>query len=340
MQPENSQRLAQEIINKDKWWDMLSRFIDVLRINIFLVDAKGLFILPPDRSRFAGRLLMDRSLGFDLLNHPQGFLGQFITHDNFLQAVNKYQLATFAIPILTPRKQTIAYLVVGPVVLNKRLDKSEYIRLAEEGKVNPDELVGEINEIRVVSHMMMKSILDLLNEIMRDHVDIILKEKELKKVKEGQEPQSKSVEAAAQEIYSSVRLDELLVTLLDVALKMTNAECGSIMISDKDKGFLTVKAFKGLDPEKMQNVRIKVGEGIAGIAAQEKSSFVIKGQEGDNRIQHLLKRPEIKEALVIPLQSKEGVFGVLNLSTKEQTGHFEENLDNLRYLTTLVSSAF
>jgi len=333
--------MALQIINKDKWWDMLSRFIDVLRINIFVVDTDGLFILPPDKTRFGGRLLTERPLGFDLLQHSQGFLDQFESHNGFLESKNRYQLHTYAIPIQLSKKITIAYMIVGPVVLNKRLEREEYVKMAKEVQADSDDVLSVIYELRIVSNMMIKSILDLLSEIMRDHVSMSVQEKELHRIKEEQRiPTPKDFEEMAKEIYTSVCVDELLVTLLDVALKMTKAECGSIMISDKEKGYMTVKASRGLDEDRIRDLRVKLGEGIAGIAAQEKKAYVIKGQQGDNRIRPFLNRPEIKESLIIPLQAKDHVFGVLSLSNKTQEGRFEENLDNLRYLTTLVSSAF
>ena len=79
----------------------------------------------------------------------------------------------------------------------------------------------------------------------------------------------------AEEIYTAVRMDELLVSLLDVALKITNTECGSIMIIDKDKEELAVKVSRGLDEGKMKSRKIKMGEGISGLAAQENSTFFI-----------------------------------------------------------------
>ena len=52
-----------EVIDKEKWWDMLSHFIDVLRINIFVVDGQGQIILPPEKGRYGGRLLTDPPTG-------------------------------------------------------------------------------------------------------------------------------------------------------------------------------------------------------------------------------------------------------------------------------------
>ena len=67
MNSNHLRQLAQKVINKDKWWETLSRFIEVLRVNLCIVDTQGLVLLPPEEGKFGGSLLTDQSLGFDLL---------------------------------------------------------------------------------------------------------------------------------------------------------------------------------------------------------------------------------------------------------------------------------
>ena len=340
MNQEQLKQIAQKTINKDKWWDILSRFIDVLRINIFLVDCTGSIILPPEEGRCGGRLLTERSLGFDLLCDSGNIMKQFDSAGHFLESVNKYGLYSFAIPINIADQQTIAYMIVGPVILNKRLDSTDYMEMAKQFGVKGEELLAEINEIRVVSNLMIGSILDLLAEIVKDSIELTIKEKELDQIKLDQETYLKSVKQGAREIYSTVHLDELLVTFLDLALRMTNTECGSIMVRDDDHGDLIIKVSRGLDGEQVQNTRVKVGEGISGRAVKQNISFVINGQNGEGTMQALLRRSDIKQSLVMPLVAKNRVFGVLNLHTKKDEAKIEDNVDNLQYLSKLISSAF
>jgi transcriptional regulator with GAF, ATPase, and Fis domain len=187
---------------------------------------------------------------------------------------------------------------------------------------------------------MINSILDLLSEIVRDNIELSLKKKELNSIKPNvEENLTEEYTKTAKEIYLTVYADGLLATLLDLAFKMTNAECGSIMVKDAGEDSFTIKVSRGLDPAIAQNTKIKLGEGISGIAARENASFVIQGTEGDNRIKHLLKKPDIKEALVMPLTNKEQVFGVLNLHTKKEGTGLTNSLNNLKYLSELLSSA-
>lgn len=344
MNEQNRPKRMQDLINKDKWWDILSRFIDVLRINVFIVDHEGNMVLPPEERRYGGRLLYDQSLGFDLLQDSRVNISHFEKQGTYGEGVNRYGLHSYAIPIIIGHQEALAHVIVGPIVMNKRLRFTEYQSQAEEVGANIEILMDEINEIRVVSNLMMNSILDLLAEIFRDNIDLIIKNQELDQLKADHERSeekelSEHIDEGAREIYSEVRTDELLVTLLDLALKMTNTECGSIMVVDPETGEMTIKVSRGIDQNKVEKTRVKVGEGISGIAASENSAFHIKGKEGDNRIKHLLKRGDIKESLVMPLKTQKEVFGVLNIHTKNSASKIEDSLDNIQHLTKLVSTA-
>lgn len=335
---QNQHPLSQDIINKERWRDILQRFVEVLRINIFVVDGQGKVLLAPLVERYGGKLLTKQSLGLDFFRQEEGFIKQFVTQGKFLEAVHTYDLRSFAIPMVFD-KNNLAYMVVGPVILNKRLEAPQYEDMAKKRKAKKEELLEELNGIRVVSYVMMDSILDLLSEIVKDTIELSIEKKKLAQCWSNQESLPKGMSEAAEEIFSTVRMDEILGTLLDIALNMTKTECGSIMFIDEGKGQLHIKASRGLEKDKIQNTRVKLGEGIAGLAARERRVFYIKKDKIDSRIKPLLKRPEIKESLIMPLIAKERVFGVLNLHTKKEECRLEDNLDNLQHLSRLISVA-
>ncbi len=340
MEQKELRQLALKILNKEKWWDILSRFIEVLRINIFIVDCKGLTLLPPEEGKYGRRLLTERTLGFVPSQDTSEFLKKFESHGQYLEYSNRLQLHQFAIPIHINGGNIIGYLIVGPVILNKRLENAEYAAVAKELNIHFDDLINEINGLRVVSNVMMSSILDLLHEIVKNNIELNgIKRAIYSAETEKEEDLPQEIREAARDLYSTVCLDEILVTLLDIALKMTNTQYGSIMVADKEKGGdLIVKVSRGLHVDNIQNTRVKIGEGIAGWAAQEKSPMIIHGQEGGARIKPLLKRPEVKHSLVMPLLVKNRVFGVLNVHTRENQCNIENNLENLQYLSRLLSS--
>ena len=336
-----SRQLALKIINKEKWWDILSRFIDVLHINIFIVDRKGVTILPPEEGKYGGRLLTDRSLGFHPLQEPAEFFKEFEKYGSYLEYISPLNLRQFAIPIdINGEGGPLGYMIVGPVILNRRLENAEYEALARVLDIPAEDFLNEISGLRAVSNVMMNSILDLLYEIVKNNIELSGIKSEMREQGEDREGFPEEIKEAAKDLYSTVCLDELLVTLLDVALKMTNTEGGSIMIADHEKqGDLVIKVSRGLKEERVRNTRVRIGEGIAGLAAQENKPFVIHGQQaGDNRIRAFLQRPEIQHSLVMPLIAKKRVFGVLNLHTREDLCNIENNLENLQYLSKLLAS--
>lgn len=337
------QDLIKEVINKEKWWDILSRFIEVLRINIFILDTQGQVVLPPEVSRYGGRLLTDPALKYDLPQNSPQFIEKFEFQGQLREFAGRYQLYNYAVPVTLPDKRVIAYLIVGPVIFNRALDRPQYEAMARQCGANPEALMDEIVGIRVVSNVMIKSILDLLTEIVEDNIELSLREKKQQVAQENgksQDNASQKIRQASEEIYSTVQTGELLVTLLDLALNLSKAECGSVMVLDDSQKYLTIKAARGMDEKRVEKTKVKVGEGIAGLAFEKNTSFVIKGQNvPDDRLALYLKRPEITRSFVMPLASQDHVFGVLNIHTTKQDSEIEKNIENIKSLTKLLSAA-
>ena len=334
-------KLTSELIDKEKWRHILQRLIDVLQINIFIVDSDGRAYLTPSMGRYGWKLLSHSTVGVDMFNeHSSSLLDKFKKQGFYLEYHYPFMLHSFAVPMDIGEGKPVAYMVVGPIVLNKRLDNFEYEEIAKKLNLNFRDFMDSINEIKVVSFINLKSILDLLYEVSKYVIQLNSQRQKLHKMRFNKEILSKEIMEAAQDIYSSVYLDELLTTLLDVALNMTKTECGSIMVVDNEAGDLIIKVSRGIDKKIVQNTRVKIGEGIAGLAAKENSAFVIRGAECDNRIKPFLKRPEINQALVTPLILQNRVFGVMNLHTKsKKTTIIDQSLDVVQQLSKLTSVA-
>ena len=135
MDDELLQQLAQKYINRDKWWEIISRFIEVLRMNIFVIDAKDRLLLPPEEARFGGRFLVDESFKTNI-HRSGGYINKFLKHGVFLEEKNQFKLFSYAIPIKLNENQVLAFMVIGPVILNKRLSVSEYEQLAIQNILN------------------------------------------------------------------------------------------------------------------------------------------------------------------------------------------------------------
>lgn len=70
--------------------------------------------------------------------------------------------------------------------------------------------------------------------------------------------------------------------ILDLAIEYTNAEKGSLMLINERRE-LYIHAAKGFDIQFIETYRIKMGEGIAGIVAQNRSPVLVEDIDKDER---------------------------------------------------------
>ena len=126
--------------------------------------------------------------------------------------------------------------------------------------------------------------------------------------------------------------------ILNIALQVSGADIGSIMMLDKDKNELSICASKGLSDEVIKKSRVKLGEGISGIAVQENKVFLIDSNHEDNRIKKYLSRPQIRSSMVLPIKIQNSPSGVMNLGITE-TSQLKFNKDNVSSINELIELA-
>ena len=338
---EKDQQLLLDIFSKDHWLIPLERFIQVLRINIFVLDNSGRPIIHPcgtSRGEEFGCRILTNFLGLEDLDRGEAFLRQFSAYGDYLEFRSPLDLHVFSIP-LRVYGRIVAYLIVGPVIMNKRLSDEEYLERAGNFSLPREGLLDEISSVRVVSYVAMNAILDLLAAITKDFIDIGLENRRLKKARVQREVLPKEISQAAEGLHREIKFDELLVSVLDVALRLTGAEAGSIMVFEKGSREMAIRVSRGIDEERARSARVRMGEGVAGTAAQENRCFIIHGQKGDSRIQPYLKRSDIKESIVMPISHHRHVLGVMSLHSKKDNSRIEDNSGYLVGLSKLLSTA-
>jgi GAF domain-containing protein len=133
---------------------------------------------------------------------------------------------------------------------------------------------------------------------------------------------------ALHEIVESYNLtvdtDELFTRMLEIALGVTGAEGGSVMLLDAERGELAVRVAVGVEKELWPKIRVRLGEGIAGRVAQEGRSLRLRGKADGQRFQVVRERIDIESALCVPLVREDRVLGVLNLHHGSRADAFTE----------------
>ncbi|MFZ3208950.1 MAG: sensor domain-containing diguanylate cyclase [Geobacteraceae bacterium] len=142
------------------------------------------------------------------------------------------------------------------------------------------------------------------------------------------------------EVISSLAIieeqQELFNAILEMAAKLANASCGSLMLMDENRVTLLIEAAIGMNIHLAKSLTTKLGNGIAGKVAVNGQPMLVNDIEKDERITGVNRpRFKTKSFISVPLKFKEQIIGVLNLSDKKDHGIFTES--DLDTLTPLVS---
>lgn len=132
---------------------------------------------------------------------------------------------------------------------------------------------------------------------------------------------------------SSLDLDDVLSSVFNNAAKTLKAETGSLMLLDLEEGVLTIKRAHGLDEEIIRKTRIKMGEGIAGMAARSGEPMVFHGKADSQKVKGRMKYDKAN-SICAPLKTKKGVIGIINLNRQADSEPFTE--ENLKLLSTMA----
>ncbi len=132
---------------------------------------------------------------------------------------------------------------------------------------------------------------------------------------------------AAQNVNSNLELDKVLKTIIEAAKELTNAERGTLYIVDKEKNELWSKVAIGSETKE---IKLTIGEGIAGWVAKSAETVNIKDVTVDSRFNPDFDKAsgyQTKNMLCFPILNKDReVIGVLQLLNNKQ-GEFKAHPD-------------
>lgn len=140
---------------------------------------------------------------------------------------------------------------------------------------------------------------------------------------------------------SSFELDEVLRQIVRIAGEVTEADSVLVYVVDGDSG-LVLRASKNQHPDLLQKITMKMGEGITGwVASQNKPVALSKGAAKDPRFKYFRSLPEdrFEAFLSVPIISKRGVAGVINVQHKAPHEHSEMEVNLLAAVGKLVGGA-
>src|ERR1700693_5391328 len=116
----------------------------------------------------------------------------------------------------------------------------------------------------------------------------------------------------AKALTSSLDLDSILQTILEKMAEYFRPDNWSLLMVDEQKNELYFAIAVGTAAEALKNVRLKVGEGIAGHVAKYGEKLIVPDVSADQRFAKRIDKVtqmETQSIICVPLKSKLRVLG-------------------------------
>jgi signal transduction histidine kinase len=144
-------------------------------------------------------------------------------------------------------------------------------------------------------------------------------------------------------INSSLETQEALNNALMSVEQSLNAEVSSIFEVDQVQGELFIRLARGPGSDKIKNLRLKIGEGIAGWVAQTEKPLICADPYADARFSRYFDAASgfrTRSILCVPLKSRDRLVGVVEvINKKDAQGFTEDDLEVLTMLGNMIGPA-
>ena len=131
---------------------------------------------------------------------------------------------------------------------------------------------------------------------------------------------------------------EMLELFMDVTLRTTGTDAGSVLILDAEAKELSFEVVRGPKSEGLKNIKVQIGEGIAGWVAKTGQSVLSEDVSKDHRFTgQVAKQIKVQphSILCVPLKGKSRILGVLEVITRNMKKPF--SYDDLSAMESLAS---
>ncbi|HKZ52975.1 MAG TPA: sensor domain-containing diguanylate cyclase [Candidatus Acidoferrales bacterium] len=120
----------------------------------------------------------------------------------------------------------------------------------------------------------------------------------------------------AKALTSTLQLDQVLKTIMEKVNELMSPDTWSLLLVDEKTNELYFQVATGAAADKLKEVRLKMGEGIAGWVAQTGQSAVVPDVQKDKRFAgHVDEITNIltRSIICVPIRTKDRVLGVIEI---------------------------
>jgi len=119
----------------------------------------------------------------------------------------------------------------------------------------------------------------------------------------------------ARSLNSSLDLDSILGTILEQMERIIKAELWTLLMLDESGKELYYALAAGGNKDSLRDLRVKLGEGVAGWVAEHGETLIVPGTEDDFRLQDTKGTlpGKVYSAIALPLKGRKGTHGVIEI---------------------------
>ena len=211
-------------------------------------------------------------------------------------------------------------------------------------RVQRDKLVAEARmAVRAETASLLGQILTDMGLVTREQLNVALatQQEELNQI--YRELDTEKLGTAVEIGYavnSTLSIADVLSLIMKNVNRVTDSEAASLMLLDERTGELVFSVPTGAGAEKLTDVRVPPGEGIAGWVAQNGQPVLVRDAREDPRFYpqiDVLSGLETRSILCVPLRTKGKTIGVLEAINKSDGTSFTD--EDLRLMSVFSSQA-
>ncbi|MDR1072860.1 MAG: sigma 54-interacting transcriptional regulator [Treponema sp.] len=135
-------------------------------------------------------------------------------------------------------------------------------------------------------------------------------------------------------------INALLTEIMDSAARLCDAEASSLLLVDKETGFLYFEVALGPKGSDVKRFVVKSGEGIAGWVFERNEAIILSDAESDKRHLFAISRDigyPCETMIAVPMRIKEKCIGVLEIINKKGGRLFTES--DMEWLEVFANQA-
>jgi len=116
-------------------------------------------------------------------------------------------------------------------------------------------------------------------------------------------------------LTSSFDLDAILRTIIEHMERYIEAELWTLLMLDEERQDLYYAIVAGREEASLRDLRVKVGEGVAGWVVQHGETLLVPEANSDPRVEaeHGAKPHTVRSVVALPLRGRKGTHGVIEI---------------------------